>query len=490
MSDFTATIRASLDLSNIDAQLKAIETKTLTLRSIKIDTAGIASQIQQALNSTDIKINLGGNGKSNIGNAVAKQVEQQGQAATKAAGSYNELLKIAQRISKTEIKIKGLGDNGSVSQISMLREQLDDLWKDYNNVQKAMGQPLTTGQSSNIDAVFTNMANKLRELDAKYEDTRSKLASNIQFKIDTGQITDAVQAVNAQFKQLEEAPPHVAANIDKLNSAFNTLNSGANMDAKIRAFEEYERILPVVSQQLNRLAKAEADVTQKNAQILSNNIDAWMNKNSAAADKFGNELEELKIRLQNVKSPAQLKQIQTDFKLIQSQAKASGLVFSEFGQKISGSIKQLLGISTGVMAIRKVIQIGKKMLEEVKAVDSAMVELKKVTDEAASAYDSFQKRVGKNAQKIGTTMSDLINSTAGFARLGYSLNEAEGLAQVANVYSVVGDEIDGIDEATKSLISTMQAFKGEMTSSMSNTDFATNIIDKFNEVGKHCCPAA
>ena len=48
MSDFSATIRTILDLSNIDAQLKAIESKSITLKSIKIDTTGIASQIQKA----------------------------------------------------------------------------------------------------------------------------------------------------------------------------------------------------------------------------------------------------------------------------------------------------------------------------------------------------------------------------------------------------------------------------------------------------------
>lgn len=468
MSDFTAHIRAELDLSKVESQIATLRDKNIALRNIQIDAQSVVSQLQNAINGAKLNINLGGNGEAN-----------------KVKDSFNDLLRIAQRISKTEVKIRGLGDRGSAGQVTTLRNQLEELWSDYNKVQQSLGKGLTVGQQSNINAVFGDMASKLKELDAKFADTRAKLAENIQFKIDTGQISSAVQEANKQFSLLEEKPAHVQANMQRLNAAFLVLNSSASMDDKIRAMESYERILPVVTRQLSQVARAQADVTQTNAQILSNNIDAWMNKNAKAAQVYGDRLQELKTRLANVKSPADLKKIATDFKLVQSEAKASGLIVSDFGQRISSTVKQMLGLGSAAMVFRKIVQVGKKMLEEVKAVDSAMVELKKVTDEAASTYDAFQKRVGKNAQKIGTSMSDLITSTADFARLGYSMNEAEGLAQVANVYAVVGDEIDGIDEASKSLISTMQAFKGEMTDAMSNTDFAYNIIDKFNEVGNN-----
>ena len=45
--------------------------------------------------------------------------------------------------------------------------------------------------------------------------------------------------------------------------------------------------------------------------------------------------------------------------------------------------------------------------------------------------------------------------------------------------AVVGDEVDGIDGATNSIISTMKAFGIEVDDTMS-------IVDKFNEVGNRC----
>ena len=105
-----------------------------------------------------------------------------------------------------------------------------------------------------------------------------------------------------------------------------------------------------------------------------------------------------------------------------------------------------------------------------------MTELKKVTDETDSAYSNFLTNASKRSVELGTTITDYVNSTANFARLGYSMDDATQLSEVANIYSVVGDEISGIDEASSSVISTMQAFGIQANDAIS-------IVDKFNEVG-------
>lgn len=105
-----------------------------------------------------------------------------------------------------------------------------------------------------------------------------------------------------------------------------------------------------------------------------------------------------------------------------------------------------------------------------------MTELKKVTNETDSVYSSFLSNASKRSVELGTTITDYVNSTSSFARLGYSMSEAKELAEVANVYSVVGDEISSIDEASSSVISTLKAFGIQASDAMS-------IVDKFNEVG-------
>ena len=118
----------------------------------------------------------------------------------------------------------------------------------------------------------------------------------------------------------------------------------------------------------------------------------------------------------------------------------------------------------------------RELVAEVKNLDIAMTELRKVTQLTEEQYVSFQQNAIGMAKDIGASVTDIINSTADFARLGYSADAAQELAQAAIVYKNVADGIDDIDTATESITSTLKAFGDETYSAM-------QIVDMFNEVG-------
>ena len=127
---------------------------------------------------------------------------------------------------------------------------------------------------------------------------------------------------------------------------------------------------------------------------------------------------------------------------------------------------------------RKIFQEIRNGIKYIKEIDAALTELKKVTDETEQTYDNFLQTESKTAGKIGSTVSEFVNATADFARLGYNVAEASKLAEAATVYKNVGDGIDNIETATESIISTMKAFGIEAVDAM-------GIIDRFNEVGNN-----
>ena len=165
-------------------------------------------------------------------------------------------------------------------------------------------------------------------------------------------------------------------------------------------------------------------------------------------------------------------------------AEGAGKKTKTFGD----SLKQQLAKYSSYFSVASLFMYAEQglrsMFEQVKLIDSAMTELKKVTNETDATYKEFLTNAATRSREIGTTIDGLVSSTADFARLGYGFKDAQGLAEVANIYAVVGDEIEGVEGATESLISTMAAFKDEMNG-MSNTDFAMSIIDKFNEIGNN-----
>ena len=120
----------------------------------------------------------------------------------------------------------------------------------------------------------------------------------------------------------------------------------------------------------------------------------------------------------------------------------------------------------------------KQMVSASKELDTAMTELKKVTDETDATYSKFLTNASKRATSMGASVADTITATADFARLGYNLSDAENLADASIVYKNVGDGIESISDASDSIISTMQAFGV-------SADDAMTIVDKFNEVGNN-----
>lgn len=119
----------------------------------------------------------------------------------------------------------------------------------------------------------------------------------------------------------------------------------------------------------------------------------------------------------------------------------------------------------------------RQVAEVVIDLNSQMTELAKVS---GLSIDQLENRFGKwanTAKELGATVSDTISASADWSRLGYSIDEAEKLAEVAILYKNVGDGID-IEAANESLVSTMQGFQLEANQ-------AESVIDSFNEVSNN-----
>lgn len=100
--------------------------------------------------------------------------------------------------------------------------------------------------------------------------------------------------------------------------------------------------------------------------------------------------------------------------------------------KTTGSVKRIETFMDGI--IRKTKEIGqylvgsnaiyrvwnqlKQGITYVKEIDAALTELKKVTDETEKTYDNFLNTAAKTASKVGSTIKEVVSSTADFARLG------------------------------------------------------------------------
>ena len=477
----------SLDPRGISEQIKKINLKTPVKINLNLDTRNaqakindIKRQIQQLGN---IRVNLGGNaGSTNSG--TQRVVNDMNWA-------YRQMLDIQKKANSLSLKMNGLDTSKNVNELKELSSQFARLKSDYETLKRVFGGQLSTVQWGNLQAEIDETNSKLAAMDAKFKDTKARIAKGIQLKLNDGTFANDISNIETKFNALSNKSSELRIGIDRVKSALYEMNNASkvgNIEALIIAQEDYKRVLRDVENQLRINARAEKEANagaalSQQRQTLSLQMSKWLRDNSAAASQFGAKIKEMQAALVSCDNTT-LQRLRSEFANIRLQADMAGKSTQTFGDKLKKQFSKYSAYFSvhslfmyGTMAIRS-------MFNQVKEIDSAMTELKKVTDETAESYNRFLSNAATRSKEIGTTISGLVASTADFARLGYGFEDAQGLAEVANIYAVVGDEVEGVEGATESLISTMAAFK-DQANDLSNEDFAMDIIDKFNEIGNN-----
>lgn len=523
--------------ANVAKTSGVIESLKTTLQTMKLDTSSIdavAKDVQELgfeVTNASVKMKNGNfnitvKGIDSIGRAVT-EIRQLDSATGKISGLCRTIsqsfstsddvvrelnkemasfVKLQSQIANMRTKIGGLEIAGGKSnQVAELKRQLEELENTYDSLMHTfMQKPEVNADivpmediakfDDEIAAAVEKAENKLRELDAKYADTRAKLASEIKLSFDNGDF-NVLSKINLEVQRLKGEYPELTDEIEKakvaigdMEAAIGTGDEVAEVEKLISAYNEFQNALQKIKNQLDLTKAAEkdaADVQKLNDDIIlfQNKIDAYLTKNSAAANEFGSKLLDLRAKAQGC-DRVTLNHLEAEFKQVDKAVEAAGKKTQTFGDSLRAQIKRYSSYLSVASVIMYASQAMRSMFEQVKLIDSAMTELKKVTNESDASYNKFLSNAASRAKELGTTIDGLVASTADFARLGYGFKESQQLAEVANIYAVVGDEIEGVEDATQSLVSTMAAFKGEMNG-MSDGDFAMSIVDKMNEVSNN-----
>lgn len=239
----------------------------------------------------------------------------------------------------------------------------------------------------------------------------------------------------------------------------------------------------IISQQREQRREANTqNNTLKQTAILCRQIASYLNNNTRLkGTSYETQLNSLlaELRSGNV-SPERLIEISTGFQEIRTGCQSAGLEGKAFFNILQEGWQKFGGWSIVTRSMMFAYNSIKKVITAVTGLDTAMTELKKVTDAANSTYNKFIQTATNISKEIGSTLINTINATSVFARLGESIDKSATYAKAALVYLNVGDEIDDVTTAAEALISTMKAGFKEVDQ---NDPMA--IVDKYNEVGNN-----
>ena len=217
--------------------------------------------------------------------------------------------------------------------------------------------------------------------------------------------------------------------------------------------------------------------SEKSVQDFHRNVTKYMEANPKVASRFADQFKTINDTIENTSdiTDKELQSMQATFSNIKATAEKSNITGQSKVRKFISDYFRFGSWDIVTTSFGRVVDMLKDMVNVVVEVDTAMTELKKVTEETDGAYEKFLDRATNKSRELGTTISDYVTSTANFAKMGFSIPESEELANVATIYSNVGDDLDNIEEATSDIVSTLKAFNMDASE-------AVNIVDILNEV--------
>ena len=276
-----------------------------------------------------------------------------------------------------------------------------------------------------------------------------------------------VKTINSQLKNLKINPIELEVKLGKIpnisnvptdNSPQSSPNSGGN--------------LPNITKQNQQMTLLTTNIQKAQVQVQA------LAKNWSAIKsnpELNMELQRLIASSKQLSTSADLKQFNAELNTFKARCRSAGVATKSLSDSFKAAWKNFSFFFGASRAIYVVTTRTKELITNVKNLNSAMIELRKVTDETEGSYDRFLTKAKANSKDVGMGLSEYVNATADFARLGYSVSESNELAKVAAMYKNVADDMESVEAGTSTLISTMKAFNVE-------SDDAVSIVDKLNEV--------
>lgn len=276
--------------------------------------------------------------------------------------------------------------------------------------------------------------------------------------------------INSQFSNMQ---PVAQAATSKITSLTDQFKSGQI------SLKKYDSELSKISNSLKKVDdyadnadSAIEKMTQK-AMELSNGKASITS--SIKKDAQGNDIAKLVASWEGNKLTGTFSDVTKGVSYLTQQTQTSTTAVGQFFDGLKQrwtSLGQYLLSFGGFYQVFDVLKDGFNIIHDL---DDALTEMNKVSDEPLDKLKSYQKESFDIANDIGTTGTQIQNSTADFLRLGESFDDAKESAKAASILFNVS-EFSSIDEATESLIAMSSAYKD-----MDKMD----IDDKLNNVGNN-----
>ena len=506
-SSFNETTNAENTLAKMPATIQEISNSFSKLKQQPSEVSELINNLNSQLN----KVN---------------KTESQFGRNEKWSEEYRELV-ISVKKAETEIKNLQLLEKSDNSEAQQQASRYNKIIENISLINKLEKQRISAGKEETVEInrQIKNAKGRISTAESyleKHKLISSEYEEQIRLLKKTGEYEQAIVKAKSADKssatstKTENNVARLTQNLTTLETKwkespifngefqekFNELKiSLSNVGGDPKALDEYRIKLNELTNELkmadvaykasfsSNKSQQNIEATRQNIKKLIYTIQTWQQANTKAMGKntfnggtYQVETDNMIASLKKLLNASDLTasdlkvnvdKINRSFRTMSSEAQAAGVNGLSFFDKIKEDALKFTSWMSLTTVISGISREAVKFYNYVVDIDTAMTELRKVTDNTNQQYAEFFDNIGQKAKDLKIDLSDLISQTAEWGKRGYSLDEAETLATNSGIYSVVGE----VDNATA-----VQDLTTVMKSYNMTVDESINIVDKFNAI--------
>lgn len=470
------TLDVKIDQSKVTAQLKKAM-QSAAKQTVKVDTGKSGSTKTQDTSKSDI---------SRLFSLANRQAKLKADEASLIANGNksSELKAVQTRLSAINDEMDKLKTKTKDVITESQKLKLEDIEKTgkFNadrNTAKGADSAAKELKKQN-QKIADDLKKTLTSQESEYEKYQKKIQSlenysknNSNYKNDnikkylygedgTGKTSGKLKELRDQLTSIENTTPGKAIqDFDKKCKTLDTTIDSTSQHLKELGFDF--RDINQANVDMTKFKSVYERATKLEDSIANKSKYSWLidslNGIKASAVGCEGDVTDLSARLSN----------------LEVEASRCGATTETLGQKLSRLFKEHFQTAIAMAGVAMVKQGLREVYDNVVEIDTALTELRKVSSMTSSEMNDFLDSAASKARELGVSISDYINSTADWKRLGYTDDDAAELARISGLMKNVGDNIESAGDASSYLISVLQGFHLA-------ADDAEKVLDAANQI--------
>lgn len=473
------TLDVKIDQSKVTAQLKKAM-QSAAKQTVKVDTGKSSSTKAQDTSKSDIsrlfslanrQAKLKADEASLIANGNKSSELKTVQTRLSAINNEMDKLKTKTKDVITEsqkLKLEDIEKAGKFNADRNTAKGADSVAKELKKQNQEIADDLKKTLTSQ-ESEYEKYQKKIQSLENYSKNNSNYKNDNIKKYLygedGTGKTSGKLKELRDQLASIENTTPGKAIqDFDKKCKTLDTTIDSTSQHLKELGFDF--RDLNQANVDMTKFKSVYERATKLEDSIANKSKYSWLidslNGIKASAAGCEGDVTDLSARLSS----------------LEVEASRCGATTETLGQKLSRLFKEHFQTAIAMAGVAMVKQGLREVYNNVVDIDTSMTNLKKVTNETESAYSSFLSSASSQARELGASISDVIDSTAEWSRLGYTLDESQELAKWSTVLSNIGDGIDSASDAASYLVSILKGFRME-------ADEVEHVVNVLNSVGNN-----